>query len=151
MEASEEIQNLKQKLSIQMEKCNTFEVQQNVLMDILDIPPEKRNFLSLRECLENLKNDYVNEKERADNLACQMPIPQPSESRNVGLNTPMETPNRGPAVHSTVSLVTFCLLVNCLFTNSISLLQKTPVRQLEELYVPKGITPKYDFVQSPGL
>ena len=106
MEASEEIQNLKQKLSIQMEKCNTFEVQQNVLMDILDIPPEKRNFLSLREGLENLKNDYVNEKERADNLAChQMPIPQPSESRNVGLNTPKETPNRGPAIHSTPAVM----------------------------------------------
>ena len=65
MEASEEIQNLKQKLSIQMEKCNTLEVQQNILMDILNIPPEKRNFSSLREDLEHLKN-----------LACQIPIPQ---------------------------------------------------------------------------
>ena len=80
MEAAEEIQNLKQKLSIQKEKCNTLEVQQNVLMDILDIPQEERNFLSLREGLENLKNDYVNEKERADNLACQMPIPQSQDS-----------------------------------------------------------------------
>ena len=76
MEVAEEIQYLKQKLSIQKEKCNTLEVQQNILMDILDIPLEERNFLSLRGGLENLKNDYLNEKERADNLACHMPIPQ---------------------------------------------------------------------------
>ena len=76
MEASEEIKNLKQKLSIQKEKCNTLEVQQNILMETLDIPQEERNFLSLREGLENLKYDYVQEKERADNLASHMPIPQ---------------------------------------------------------------------------
>ena len=72
MEATEEIQNLKQKLSLQMQKCNTLEVQQNTLMETLNIPPKQRNFLSLRQGLENLKNDYVNEKDRADNLALQM-------------------------------------------------------------------------------
>ena len=72
MEATEEIQNLKEKLSLQMQKCNTLEVQQNTLMETLNIPPKQRNFLSLRQGLENLKNDYVNEKDRADNLALQM-------------------------------------------------------------------------------
>ena len=49
-------------------------------MDILDIPTEERNFLSLRKGLKNLKKDYINEKERADNLACHMPIPPSQDS-----------------------------------------------------------------------
>ena len=81
MVPTEDIENLRGKFSIQKEKCNTLEVQQNILMDILDIPTEERNFLSLREGLENLKKDYINEKERADNLACHMPIP-PSHSQD---------------------------------------------------------------------
>ena len=60
MEAVEEIQNLKQKLSIQREKCNSFEAQQDILMDILNIPPEERNFLSLRKGLENLNSRMNN-------------------------------------------------------------------------------------------
>ena len=79
-EAVEEIRNLKQKLSIQREKCNSFQTQQDVLMDILNIPSEKRNFLSLRKGLENLKNEYIIEKDRADNLACIMPITDPEKS-----------------------------------------------------------------------
>lgn len=58
-----------QKLAIQKGKCDTFEKQQNILMQILNIPENERNFGSLREALENLKNDYVIEKERAENLA----------------------------------------------------------------------------------
>ena len=74
-EAVEEIRNLKQKLSIQREKCHSFQTQQDVLMDILNIPSEERNFLSLRKGLENLKNEYIIEKDRADNLAVQVPLP----------------------------------------------------------------------------
>ena len=73
-EAVEEIRNLKQKLSLQKEKCNSFQTQQDVLMDILNIPSEERNFLSLRKGLEKLKNEYIIEKDRADNLACLTPI-----------------------------------------------------------------------------
>ena len=70
----------KEKLSIQREKCNSFEAQQDILMDILNIPPKERNFLTLRKGLENLKNEYIIEKERADNLACTMPLTDPKNS-----------------------------------------------------------------------
>ena len=64
-EAVKEIQNLKQKsLWIQREKCYSFEAQQDILMDILNIPPEERNFLQLRKGLENLKNEHIIEKEK---------------------------------------------------------------------------------------
>jgi len=58
-----------QKLAIQKGKCDTFEKQQNILMQILNIPENERNFGTLREALESLKNDYVIEKERAEHLA----------------------------------------------------------------------------------
>ena len=53
--AAEEIQNLKKQLSGQK---RLFDVQQGILMNILGIPPEERNFSSLRDGLANLKNDY---------------------------------------------------------------------------------------------
>ena len=53
--AAEEIQNLKKQLSGQK---RLFDVQQGILMNILGIPPEERNFSSLRDGLTNLKNDY---------------------------------------------------------------------------------------------
>ena len=58
-----------QKLAIQKGKCDTCEKQQNILMQILNITENERNFGTLREALENLKNDYVIEKERAEHLA----------------------------------------------------------------------------------
>ena len=39
-------------------------------MDLFqNVPNEQRNFLGLQENIETLKQDYINEKERADNLA----------------------------------------------------------------------------------
>ena len=49
---------------------------------MLNVPNDQRNFLGLRETVENLKQDYINEKERADVLAMQMPI-EDTNSLNV--------------------------------------------------------------------
>ena len=67
------IEQKDQKLSIQKAKCEEFEIQQNKLMDLFqNVPNEQRNFLGLQENIETLKQDYINEKERADNLAANM-------------------------------------------------------------------------------
>ena len=68
-DVTEENVQKNQKLAIQRGKCDTFENQQNILMRILNIPENERNFGTLHEALENLKNDYVAEKERAEHLA----------------------------------------------------------------------------------
>ena len=65
----EKLDQKNQKLAIQKGKCDKLENQQNILMQILNIPENERNFGTLREALENLKNDYVIEKERAEHLA----------------------------------------------------------------------------------
>ena len=65
----EKLDQKNQKLAIQKGKCDKLENQQNILMQILNIPENERNFGTLREALENLKNDYVVEKERAEHLA----------------------------------------------------------------------------------
>ena len=64
----EEVNDSKQKYSIQLKNSETLKSQHNILMDILTISDDKRNFLSLREELECLKNFYVQEKERAESL-----------------------------------------------------------------------------------
>ena len=66
---SEENVQKTQKLAIQKGRCDSFENQQNILMHILNIPENERNFGTLREELENLKTNYVAEKERAEHLA----------------------------------------------------------------------------------
>ena len=73
-ELNEIIEQGNQKLSIQRAKCEQYEMQQNKLFDLFqDIPPnDQRNFLGLQENIENLKQDYIKEKERADNLATNM-------------------------------------------------------------------------------
>ena len=72
-ELSEMIEQKDQKLSIQKAKCEEFEIQQNKLMDLFqNVPNEQRNFLGLQENIETLKQDYINEKERADNLATNL-------------------------------------------------------------------------------
>ena len=75
-ESVDETQNLKQKLDIQRGKCNSLEVQQDILMNMLNIPSNERNFMSLRKELQNL----LNEKERADSLICAMPMIDPENS-----------------------------------------------------------------------
>ena len=41
---------------------------------LMNIPQDERNFFLLQETVENLKLAYVDEKERADHLATQMPL-----------------------------------------------------------------------------
>ena len=83
-ESVDETQNLKQKLDIQREKCNSLEaiileseVQQVILMKMLNIPSNERNFMSLRKELQNLLNAL---KERADSLVCATPKNDPENS-----------------------------------------------------------------------
>ena len=73
-ELNEIIEQGNQKLSIQRAKCEQYEMQQNKLFDLFqNIPPnDQRNFLGLQENIENLKQDYIKEKERADILATNM-------------------------------------------------------------------------------
>ena len=73
-ELNEIIEQGNQKLSIQRAKCEEYEMQQNKLFDLFqNIPPnDQRNFLGLQENIENLKQDYIKEKERADYLATKM-------------------------------------------------------------------------------
>ena len=61
------------KLSIQSNKCEELENQKNILMDIMRIPEDNRNFLELRNSIEKLQTDYIEEKEKADNLAAHYP------------------------------------------------------------------------------
>ena len=77
-ELNEIIVQKNQKLSLQKAKCEQFETQQNTLIDLLKIPNDQRNFLGLRENIENLKQDFINEKERADNLATNIPDTPPA-------------------------------------------------------------------------
>ena len=69
---NDKIDQRNQKLSLQKGKCDEFETQQNILIALLNVANDQRNFLGLRETVENLKQDYINEKERADNLATNM-------------------------------------------------------------------------------
>ena len=55
----EHAKDLKEKYSIQHTNCETFEMQQNMLMNILDIPADKRNFSTLKESLENATKPNV--------------------------------------------------------------------------------------------
>ena len=66
---NEKVMQTNQKLAIQKEKCETLENQMQKLMDILNIAPNNRNFYTLRRELEELKQQYSIEKERADHLA----------------------------------------------------------------------------------
>ena len=66
---NETITQRNQKLAIQKEKCETLEKQMQKLMDILNIAPNNRNFYNLRRELEELKQQYTIEKERAEHLA----------------------------------------------------------------------------------
>ena len=68
-ELMEKIEQKNQKLSLQKGKCDEFEMQQNILINLLKVSDDQQNFLGLRENIENLKQDYINEKERADNLS----------------------------------------------------------------------------------
>ena len=42
-----------------------------ILMDLMEIPEQSRNFLELKNGIEKLQLDYLGEKERADSLASQ--------------------------------------------------------------------------------
>ena len=66
---NETITQRNQKLAIQKEKCETLEKQMQKLMDILNIAPNNRNYYNLRRELEELKQQYTIEKERAEHLA----------------------------------------------------------------------------------
>ena len=81
-ELNDKIDQRNQKLFLQKGKCDEFETQQNILIALLNVPNDQRNFLGLRENVENLKQDYINEKERADALAMQMPM-EDTNSLNV--------------------------------------------------------------------
>ena len=76
MEPAEKIKNLQHKLSIK--RAN-----EKILMDLLNIPEDERNFLALKERIE----DLMKEKDRADNLAlnqidlaCNMTMIDPKNS-----------------------------------------------------------------------
>ena len=40
----------------------------------MNVPEENQNFYQLREKIEELKSEYIQEKERADNLAANFPL-----------------------------------------------------------------------------
>ena len=69
VDLKEKITQRNQKLAIQKEKCETLEKQLKKLMDILNIHPNNQNFCNLRRELEELKQQYTIEKERAEHLA----------------------------------------------------------------------------------
>ena len=50
-------------------KISIYKNNQNILMELMNIPQENRHFIALREQLEYLKEAYIEEKERADCLA----------------------------------------------------------------------------------
>ena len=66
---NEKVMQTNQKMAIQKEKCETLENQMQKLMDIFNIASNNRNFYTLRRELEELKQQYSIEKERADHLA----------------------------------------------------------------------------------
>ena len=59
----EHAKDLKEKYSIQHTNCETFEMQQNILMNILDIPADKRNFSTLKESLEKVTKTGIKSNE----------------------------------------------------------------------------------------
>ena len=79
--SKEEFKNLQENLvdanskkTIQSEERQKLENQMNILMDLMKIPEEKRNFCLLREEIENLMSEHIKEKERAENLATNFPM-----------------------------------------------------------------------------
>ena len=67
----EQIGQLNQKILIQKGKCDEYETQQNILNELLNVPNDKRSFLGLQKTVENLKEDFVNEKESGNAMALQ--------------------------------------------------------------------------------
>ena len=74
--SKEEFKNLQENLvdanskkTIQSKERQKLENQMNILIDLMKIPEEKRNFHQLRQEIENLMSEHIKEKERADNLA----------------------------------------------------------------------------------
>ena len=51
-------------------------------MDLMRIPEKNRNFLELRDGIERLQFEYIEEKERADNLATNYPLDDTSQTKN---------------------------------------------------------------------
>ena len=87
-ELKEQIGERNQKISIQKGKCHEFEIQHNILMDLLNVPNDQRNFLGLKKTVEDLKQDYVNENEHnfKETENCKR-INQNLEMQNVQLRT----------------------------------------------------------------
>ena len=96
----EEFENLVERLtqaetnfSIQSNEREKLENQMNILMNLMKIPEEKRNFLELKNGIEKLQSDYIGEKERADKLSSKPPkdvmvqdIPKKATLENIIIN-----------------------------------------------------------------
>ena len=67
------------KPTTQSNECEKLKNQMNILMDLMGIPKENRTFLELRNSIEKLKKDYIEEKERADNLAAHYSLDMANE------------------------------------------------------------------------
>ena len=71
-EYKETINEKSMKLSLTRKKCQIFENQFKILMDLLNLPINERNFSALRQAMEDKIQEACNEKERADHLATVM-------------------------------------------------------------------------------
>ena len=70
----ENLMDANSKKTIQSKERQKLENQMNILMDLMKLPKEKRNFCLLREEIENLMSEHIKEKERAENLATNSPM-----------------------------------------------------------------------------
>ena len=70
----ENLMDANSKKTIQSKERQKLENQMNILMDLMKIPKEKRNFCLLREEIENLISEHIKEKECAENLATNFPM-----------------------------------------------------------------------------
>ena len=98
----EHAKDLKEKYSIQHTNCETFEMQQNILMNILDVPADQRNFTILKDTLENVirgkksSNEIEEWKEKFrqtnNSLAYQMGVNSTISSQISEIMTIMNVP-----------------------------------------------------------
>ena len=68
----EKLNDTKEKLFLQRQIRDNFEKQQNEIMELLNIPDDCRSFSKLREAVIDLKNSYIESKERAESLEVKL-------------------------------------------------------------------------------
>ena len=68
----EKLNDTKTKMILQRQISENYEKQQNDIMELLNIPDECRSFSKLREAVIDLKNSYIESKERAESLEVKL-------------------------------------------------------------------------------